>query len=329
MRSSPLLGIHHVTALSRRGDDNVRFHAGTLGLRTTKRTVNFDDPTTWHLYFGDGVGSPGTSLTYFPHPMAALTDRDATSQTLRTVFTAPPGTLGFWRERLERAGIAPADEHGELVFEEPDGARLGIAEGERTDTQPWGHPDLDADHQLRGFERVIIGVPDLEETAEFLTGTLGFGDAGETAGGDRRFTLGDGAAGQRLDVRPVGGRPSRLGSGSVHHVAWRVADPEDQLLVREQLVQAGLQPTGVVDRDYFLAVYCRIPGGLIFEFSTDGPGFAIDEAEADLGHALQLPAQYQPQRAEIERQLRPTLAEMDAAMADVAAGRTPGAEAGS
>src|SRR6056297_607331 len=155
MRDSHLLGIHHVTALSRRGDDNVRFHSGTLGLRTTKRTVNFDDPSTWHLYFGDGVGSPGTSLTYFPHPMAAPADRDATGQTLRTVFTAPPDSLGFWRERLERAGVAVAEEHGELVFEEPDGTRLGIAEGRREDTEPWDHPDVGADRQLRGFERVI------------------------------------------------------------------------------------------------------------------------------------------------------------------------------
>jgi len=324
---SDLLGIHHVTALSKDGVGNVRFHAGVLGLRPVKRTVNFDDPTTWHLCFADRRGTPGTTMTYFPHPMAAREDRDVAGQTLRTVFAAPPGSLGHWRDRLAAAGVSVAEDDGELVFEEPDGTRLGIAEDagdERTDTVAWEAAAVPPERQLRGFERVVVGVTEdeVDAVADGLVRTLGFTDSGRAPGGGRRLLLGGGGPGRRLDVRPapVAARGRvRMGTGSVHHVAWRVADEAAQGRVRERLVAAGLQPIGVVDRDYFLAIYCRMPGGLIFEFSTDGPGFTIDEPEDALGGSLPLPAQHEPHRPAIEQRLRPSPAAMDAVMAEVGA----------
>ncbi len=324
---SDLLGIHHVTALSKDGVGNVRFHAGVLGLRPVKRTVNFDDPSTWHLYFADRRGTPGTTMTYFPHPMAAREDRDAAGQTLRTVLAAPPGTLAAWRDRLAAAGVEVREEHGELVFEEPDGTRLGIAEDagdERTDTAAWEAAPVPAEQQLRGFDRVVIGVRDdeVDAVAEGLVATLGFADDGPAPGGGRRLVLGGGGPGRRLDVRPapVAARGRvRMGTGSVHHVAWRVPDEAAHGRVRQRLVDAGLQPTEVIDRDYFLAIYCRMPGGLIFEFSTDGPGFTADEPEETLGASLRLPARYEPHRGEIEARLQPSRAELDAAMAEVEA----------
>ncbi|MGH7731817.1 MAG: ring-cleaving dioxygenase, partial [Candidatus Eiseniibacteriota bacterium] len=312
---SGVLGIHHVTAIASDPQRNLDFYAGVLGLRLVKRTVNFDDPRTYHFYFGDDVGSPGSLLTFFPWP-GARQGRVGTGQVAVTSFAVVPEAIGFWVERLVGHGIAfqgPATRRfaggaeSVLAFRDHDGLMLEIvgdpgAGVRRAWTQS---PGIPAGHALRGIHSVTLWVADHEATDRLLVDTLGLRRVGGEDTTRSFASVANGATG-RVDVRAVGGFPRGAeGGGTVHHVAWRVADDGAQLALRGTVTAAGRRPTAVIDREYFRSVYFREPGGVLFEIATDGPGFAVDEPAEHLGERLMLPPQYEPARAAIEAALPP------------------------
>jgi glyoxalase family protein len=325
---SRVLGIHHVTAIAGDPQRNLDFYAGVLGLRFVKRTVNFDDPQTYHFYYGDEVGTPGTILTFFPWP-GARRGRQGTGQVAVTSFAVVPTALGFWLERLIRHGIrfeGPTKRgatHGDteqvLAFRDHDGLMLEIVAHPGADVRPgWGGaPGIPIEHAIRGFHTVTLWEDSGDDTERLLVDTLGFRPLREEEG-TRRYTTGDGEPGSLVDVRAIGGFPAAVGgAGTVHHVAWSVADDAAQLAVRERVLQAGFEPTPVIDRNYFHSVYFREPGGVLFELATKPPGFTVDEPVEHLGERLMLPSQYEPYRAQLEAALPPIHLPMPSA--DVAA----------
>jgi len=302
-----VLGIHHVTAIASDPQRNLDFYMGLLGLRLVKRTVNFDDPETYHLYFGDEVGHPGSIMTFFPWP-GARPGRQGTRQVAVTSFAVLPRALGFWVERLVRHGIRYEGPTKQVIsFKDRDGLMLEIVGDAGAEARPaWGEaPGIPREHAIHGFHGVTIWAERGDATERVLVDTLGFRQVRED-GTTRRFAVGDGGPGTVVDVRSVGGFVHGAGgAGTVHHVAWRVADDAAQLQMRERVTQAGLDPTPVIDRNYFHSVYFHEPGGVLFELATDPPGFAIDEAVARLGEGLMLPRQYEAQRPQIEAVLPP------------------------
>ena len=299
---SDITGIHHVSALAGDPAGNAAFYTGVLGLRLVKKTVNFDDPTTYHLYFGDRVGRPGTLMTFFPHPQAR--DRTpGTGEVATTIFDVPPGSLGYWRDRLTRQGINVV-ESGErrIDFADPHTTSVALVESEDArEIEPAGDSDVPDAHAVRGIYAVSLAVPEIEPTAAFMRDVLGYRDAGGTQA-MRWLEIGAGGAGERVELRAVAGERAQFGAGAVHHVAFRTADDESQMRLREA-VSRTLSVTPVQDRNYFRSIYFREPGGVIFEIATDVPGFLVDEDEAALGTALKLPPQYEPHRAQIEARL--------------------------
>jgi glyoxalase family protein len=311
-----VLGLHHVTAIASDPQRNLDFYAGLLGLRLVKRTVNFDDPETYHFYFGDEVGTPGSILTFFPWP-GARGGRQGPGQAAVTSFAILPTALGFWIERLVRHGISyqgpakrgPSRAAAEqiLSFKDHDGLMLEIVAHPGAEARSaWGNaPGISREYAIHGFHRVTLWVEQGEATERILLDTLGFRPVSQE-GSTKRYAVGDGGPGTLVDVRSTGGFVRGVGgAGTVHHVAWGVADDATQLGVRERIHQAGLDPTPVIDRHYFHSVYFREPGGVLFELATKLPGFAIDEPVERLGERLMLPAQYQARRAEIEAVLPP------------------------
>lgn len=302
-----VLGIHHVTAIASDPQRNLDFYVGLLGLRFVKRTVNFDDPHTYHFYFGDGMGHPGSIMTFFPWPRA-FRGRQGTGQVATTAFAIQPGALGFWIERLLRHGVAydgprkRADGAQVIAFKDPDGLMLELAAHESAALRPaWdGAPGIAVDNAIRGFYSVTLWQESGGETGRVLTDMLGFHESRDDKG-IRRYTAGDGGPGTIVEVRTIGGfLPGQTGAGTVHHVAFRAADDQAQLALRSRVMQAGYEPTPVIDRDYFRSVYFREPGGVLFELATDPPGFTVDEPLDRLGAQLRLPKQYEPLRSEIE-----------------------------
>lgn len=336
MSTSPaVLGIHHVTAICGDPQRNLDFYAGLLGLRFVKKTVNFDDPSAYHLYYGDAEGRPGTILTFFAWP-GAPAGRPGTGQATAVAFRVPRGALPRWRRRLEEAGVerleaGEDDEAGEnrLAFADPDGLRLELVEapvagdggdagreagGEGSEAGPVPSPSA-----LRGFHGVRLAETGVGPTLELLTDGLGYeviregdgaGEAGRAGTESRkraRLEPGAGEAGdpgRSLEVvaRPGLGR-GRVAAGSVHHVAFRVPDDETQLELRRRLAAAGYDVTPVIDRLYFRSVYFREPGGVLFEVATDPPGFGMDEPPGAPGSELRLPPWLEPRRGEIEAAL--------------------------
>lgn len=312
--STPLPGIHHVTAIAGDPQRNVDFYAGTLGLRLVKRTVNFDDPGTYHLYYGDEQGRPGTILTFFPWPGGAPGRRGA-GQTGEVALAIPTGSLGFWLERLVRAGVrheGPAPRFRERVvsFADPDGLALELVTDRRpADDAGWAGGGagggVPAEHAIRGVRGVALWEAEVGPTAALLTETLGFRFVGEE-GNRARYAAPRSGPGQVVDlVRAAGFWSGAMGVGAVHHVAWRAADDGAQEGWRRTLASAGLNPTAALDRRYFRSIYFREPGGVLFEIATDAPGFGVDESPAALGTRLQLPPWLEVSRREIERGLPP------------------------
>lgn len=311
-----VLGIHHVTAIAGDPQANLEFYGGVLGLRLVKRTVNFDDPTTYHFYYGDEHGTPGSILTFFPMP-GARRGWQGTGQVALTAFAIPPSALGFWLQRLLERGIAhqgPArrgagpDAEQVLSFKDPDGLMLEIVAHPGAEARPacGGAPGIAREHALRGFHAVTLWVVEGAPSETLLTGALGFRPVREDDS-TRRFVAGDGGPGTIVDLRSTGDFVRGVGgAGTVHHVAWRVTNDAEQLVVRGQVIAAGLHPTPVIDRNYFHSVYFREPGGVLYELATDPPGFAVDEPPERLGETLRLPAQYESQRAAIQAAL-PTI----------------------
>jgi len=301
-------GIHHVTAISGGPQRNVDFYAGTLGLRLVKKTVNFDDPETYHLYYGDGAGSPGTIMTFFPWAHAPG-GRIGAGQLVVTSFSIPATSLGFWTERLIEKGVRyekPRDRFGDTVlsFEDPDRLRIELVATE--DTRPgWSGGPVQDEHSVRGFHHVALAVETTDQTASLMIDTLGFRQVDETEG-RIRLSAGEGTPGDLVDVVNAAGFPhGSMGVGTVHHVAFRVPDEEIQLAVRAEISALGYGVTPVLDRNYFRSIYFREPGGVLFEIATDPPGFAVDEAEEELGTHLKLPPWLETRRDKLEEVLPP------------------------
>lgn len=297
-------GIHHVTAISGRLDRTVDFYRRVLGLRLVKRTVNYDDPATYHLYFGDGIGRPGTILTFFPWPDGArgLIGR---GQAAVTALLIPQGSLSFWIARLIGAGIryeGPGRRFGEQVLSlaDPDGMRLELVATATAEGLPgWDGGDVPAEHTIRGLHGVTLWADGDPGTRDLLVSGLGLSVQGEEDG--RVRLVGDAPAGAVVDLRQVGGFWRGTGGvGTVHHVAFRAADDAGQEQLGRRLTDAGLQVTPVQNRQYFRSIYFREPGGVLFEVATDGPGFTADESLGDLGQRLALPAWLEAHRAQIE-----------------------------
>jgi glyoxalase family protein len=308
----PIAGIHHVTAMAGDPQANVDFYTGVLGLRLVKKTVNFDDPGTYHLYYGDEVGHPGTIMTFFPWPLARRGVQGAGQATV-TAFSVPEGSLGYWTERLRRMDVAfddPKPRLGEEVLTvlDPDGLKLELVARAGDDRQGWRGGPVPADKAIRGFDGVTLTEWNLDVTQKVLADTMGFRRVGEE-GNRMRFEVGPGGAGTRVDVlaSPSAAR-GHVSAGTVHHVAFRAADEADQLAWREAIDDSGLYVTPVLDREYFHSIYFREPGGVLFEIATDPPGFTRDETVENLGSGLKLPPWLEPNRERIEASLPPLAA---------------------
>ena len=302
-------GIHHVTAISGEPQRNVDFYVGLLGLRLVKRTVNFDDPGTYHLYYGDGAGSPGSIMTFFPW-VGAPQGRIGAGQLTVTSFSFPASSLGYWTERLVESGVRfekPEARFGETVlrFPDPDGLRLELVASPEDGREGWADGPVLPEHTVRGFNHVTLLSTDPVATSQLMTDALGFRQTGE-AEGRTRFAAGDGGPGNTVDVANGAGFPrGAMGVGTVHHVAFRVPDEEMQLELRERVAALGYNVTPILDRNYFRSIYFREPGGVLFEIATDPPGFGADEEPERLGEQLKLPPWLEAQREQLEEVLPP------------------------
>jgi catechol 2,3-dioxygenase-like lactoylglutathione lyase family enzyme len=305
-----ILGIHHVTAIAGDPQQNVNFYAGLLGLRLVKLTVNFDDPGTYHLYYGDEEGRPGTILTFFPWP-GARRGRIGTGQVTVTSFSIPEGSLGYWTGRLKDHGIrfeGPIKRFDEeaLAFSDPDGLKLELVVTPGAEARsPWKEGPVPAEYSTRGFHSVTVSEEGYERTATLLTETLGFHLARE-ASNRFRYELKTGGPGTRVDVLCSPDAPrGMVAVGTVHHIAWRTPDGVQQEAWRRQIAGLGHNVTPVLDRQYFRSIYFREPGGVLFEIATDPPGFSIDEPLGQLGTHLKLPPWLESMRSQIESILPP------------------------
>jgi glyoxalase family protein len=303
-------GVHHITALASDPQVNVDFYVGFLGLRLVKQTVNFDAPDVYHLYYGDELGRPGTILTFFPFPDAARGKRGA-GEISAVAFSVPAGSLEFWAERLSRSGIelnGPQKRFGEEVvsFHDPDGMEVELVADPSLNGVPgWTGSAVDGRYAIRRFHGVTIMHRELGPAGAFLTDVMGFA-RGQSEGSRNRFLAGPQEAQARVDVLvDAAALPARQSAGSVHHIAWRAKDDEEQLAWRKDLSRAGASPTPVIDRQYFHSVYFREPGGVLFEIATDPPGFATDETADNLGTSLKLPPWLESERQLIQRHLPP------------------------
>ncbi len=303
-------GIHHVTAITGDAQRNLDFYTGVLGLRLVKRSVNQDDPTTYHLYYGDETGRPGTILTFFPW-QGIRRGRIGTGQVAATAFTIPERSLGWWLERLVSRGVSHTGpqrrfEEGVVRFPDPDGLMLELVARATAPGEGWGGGTVPAPHAITGFDGVTLWADDPTRTAPVLTGVLGLREAGRDGTTRRYVADGDGRPGTIVDLREAAGFPRGLqGGGTVHHVAFRAADDAAQAELRERGVGAGMDPTPPIERFYFRSVYFREPGGVLFEVATDAPGFTVDEAASELGRGIQLPPWLEQRRAAIEAALPP------------------------
>lgn len=299
-------GLHHVTSMAADANRNNAFFTGTLGLRRVKKTVNFDAPEVYHLYYGDEIGTPGSVMTYFPFGRMPR-GRRGTGEVGVTEFAVPQGALGFWEARLAEqgaTGLARDTAFGEarLSFEGPDGDSFALVETDPRGRAPWTGAGIPEDAGILGFHGARFRLRDAAPTGELLR-YMGYQKA-ETKGGLTRYVVEGGNAADTIDIEEIpGGQPAQDGAGTVHHIAFAVEDRAAQLRVREQLMATGYQVTPVIDRDYFWAIYFRTPGGVLFEVATNEPGFDRDEDTAHLGEALKLPTRYEPHRAEIEKRL--------------------------
>lgn len=304
-------GLHHVTSMAGNARQNNRFFTDTLGLRRVKQTVNFDEPSVYHLYYGDETGSAGTVMTYFPFP-DVMRGRPGVGEVGETQFAIPKGSLGFWQERLvaqDVIGLEADTTFGarRLRFSGPDGDGLSLIEAADDVRKPWTGAGIGEEVAIRGFGGARFRLHDTAATAELL-GFMGYQKA-ETEGNVTRFIMPGGNGADVIDLEALPQTPfARQGAGSVHHIAFAVDDRAAQLEVRKALMDTGYQVTPVIDRDYFFAIYFRTPGGVLFEIATNEPGFNRDEDTAHLGEVLKLPARYEPHREQIEAILEPLAA---------------------
>jgi glyoxalase family protein len=302
-------GIHHVTCITADVQKCVDFYVNVLGLRFIKKSINQDMPDTYHIYFGDYLGTPGTAMTFFGWP--TWPRRRAGSGQVTTVsFQVPRESLDFWSERLQRLGVehsrATRFDSVALVLRDADGIPLELV-GSATDDrwQPWKDGPVDAQHAIRGFHSVTMTLAETAATFNLLIDTMGFRRVAKD-GSRTRFATGAGGPHSIVDViESPEGPEGEESVGSVHHVAWRTADDASQVEWRELVLRAGRNVTPVIDRWYFKSIYFREPGGVLFEIATDGPGFTVDESPEKLGTSLSLPPWFQVRRDRLDEILPP------------------------
>ena len=302
-------GLHHVTATVTDAQEDLDFYVGLLGQRLVKKTVNFDNPGVYHFYYGNEAGTPGTIMTTFPYKgMGVRTGTNGAGQIDITSFSAPASAMTFWRRRLAAVGIPFTDAptpFGEeaLLFDDPSGLHIRVVGTARDDRVPWVRDDIGAEHAIRGIHSVSLHVRHPQVTAELLTRMMDSTQVGEEEG-ITRFSMGDSRPGTIVELVDASDAPVAVnGLGTVHHVAFAVATPEDQLRMRRELLALGLQVTDIMDRQYFTSIYFREPNGVLFEIATLPPGFAVDEPLERLGTGLKLPPWEEPRRALIESHL--------------------------
>lgn len=310
MAARSITGIHHITAIASEPQRNLDFYVDVLGLRLVKLTVNFDDPGTYHFYFGNATGAPGSILTFFPWP-GAPRGTVGNGQVSAIAFAVRPQALDFWRERLEvreTKTVEGGSRFGDPViqFSDPDGLPLELIASSAADpSRAWTAGGIPGAHAICGFHSATLSEEGYERTAALLDGTMGLKFVASEA---NRFRYAAGAAGAGAIIDVVcspDGSTGELGAGTVHHIAWRTPDDAQQLEWRRVLVQEGHNVTPVMDRMYFHSIYYREPGGILFEIATDPPGFATDETPDHLGEHLKLPAWLEPRRTIVEARLPP------------------------
>lgn len=301
-----ILGVHHVTAIAGDPQQNIDFYAGVLGLRLVKLTVNYDDPATYHFYYADGQGHPGTIMTFFPWPNAFV-GRIGTGQATVTSFAVPEKSLSFWKERLTENGTSAQEVRSDfdeetLFFKDPDGLQLElIATPNANPDNVWNQGPVPVDFGIRGFHHVTLSENGYERTASLLTDTLGFKRIQEQ-GSRFRYACGKGEPGTIVDlVCAPESRPGRVAAGTVHHVAWRTPTDEQQKKWREMIRDLQYNVTPIIDRTYFHSIYFREPGGVLFEIATDPPGFAVNEPAETMGSSLVLPLWLEHERDELQQ----------------------------
>ncbi|MCC6614017.1 MAG: ring-cleaving dioxygenase [Anaerolineae bacterium] len=312
-----LHGLHHVTAVTGTAKENLGFYTRTLGLRLVKKSVNQDDVSAYHLFYADKVGSPGTDMTFFDWPQTGPNTRgtDSISKTLFRVNGMD--ALKYWSARFDQLGVShdPIGTfagHDALLFEDPEGQRMALVDdgGAPVEGELWDGAGIPTEYAIRGFYGVMLTVPRLEPLAQLFTMLLNFEEMGRVATDDGKeivvFGMDGGGPGREVYVvEDTRSRMAMLGSGGVHHVAFRLKDEEEQRAWEERLTQVGMRTSGQVDRYYFKSLYFRITNGILFELATDGPGFAADESLETLGERLALPPFLEPHRAQIEANLKP------------------------
>ncbi|MCY9165601.1 ring-cleaving dioxygenase [Bacillus atrophaeus] len=304
--SKKTMGIHHITAIVGHPQENVDFYAGVLGLRLVKQTVNFDDPGTYHLYFGDEGGKPGTIITFFPWA-GAYQGTIGGGQVGVTSYVVPKGAMEFWEQRLEKFNIVftKVERFGEqyLEFDDPHGLHLEIVEREEGELNTWSFGDVTPEVAIKGFGGATLLSTQPNKTAELLEKVMGLKLVGKEGDFARYRSTAD--IGNIIDLKltPIG--RGQMGVGTVHHIAWRAIDDQDQLDWQEYIAANGYDVTPVRDRNYFNAIYFKEYGEILFEIATDPPGFAHDESKETMGKNLKLPSQYEPHREKIEQVLLP------------------------
>ena len=310
-----LTGIHHLTAVTAHPGRNHAFYTQTLGLRLVKKTVNQDDVSAYHLFYADGLASPGSDLTFFDWPLPP--ERRGTHSIARTGLRVPPASLPFWADRLRAQGVAHAgvrdrDGRPTLDFDDPEGQRLSlVADASPADAHPWAKSPVPPEHQILGLGPITISVPELTPTDAIVRQVLNMRLAREYVHPDHPaesvtvYAMGDGGPGAELHVAVQPNLPQAAqGAGGVHHVAFRTPDADYDAWA-ERLNAFGLPNSGKVDRFWFRSLYTREPNGVLFEIATEGPGFAVDEDPSTLGEKVVLPPFLEPRRAQIEANLKP------------------------
>jgi len=302
-------GIHHVTCITGDVQKCVDFYVGVLGLRFVKKSINQDLPDTYHIYFGDYLGTPGTAMTFFGWPTWPK-QRAGSGQITTVSFQVPPGSLGFWSNRLKELRVdyrmVTTFETDALMLRDADGIELAlVAQASDDRWKPWPDGPVDEEHAIRGFHSVTMTLAEMAATFNLLTTAMGFRVATQE-GKTTRFETGQGGPHSVLDVIEAPEGPEGEESiGTVHHVAWRTPDPDAQVAWRDTLLTAGRNVTPVIDRWYFKSIYFREPGGVLFEIATDGPGFTVDESPEELGTGLSLPPWFQVRRDRLDEILPP------------------------
>ncbi len=301
-------GLHHLTAIATDPQQNIDFYTGLLGLRLVKKTVNFDDPSAYHLYYGDESGTPGSIVTFFYWP-GAPRGRVGSGQTTAITFSAPVSSLGYWSDRLQKHEVTAErrTRFGEdvLAFVDPDGISVEIVGVEGDNRAGWTGAGIPAEVALRGMHTAELTVRDAVPTEQLLTDVMGYRLV-RRDGARARFEAGPGGSGRLVDViADAKSLRGTGGAGTIHHIAYRVADDTEQLQMQELIARSGYQVSDVRDRDYFHSIYYREHGGILFEIATDVPGFAVDEPRESLGTALKLPRQIEAFRTQIEEALPP------------------------